>query len=236
VGLPKTSGEERVVFRKQDNLGANDAEEDGQFLAECFVDTGDLELLRNCERSERIVLGRTGTGKTALLMRLLAAEERSVEIKPESLALTFISNSTILRFFEDLGVNLEVFYKLIWRHAFCVELLRMRFGMSPGQDRVSFIQKVKGFFKGGQYSSAIQYLEKWGDRFWEETEHRIKEITTRVEESLRSSLKGDLAKIGLSLEGANSLSEETKAELVQRGQRVVNDAHVPQLNRIPSVT
>src|SRR5580698_2652425 len=169
----KKSTEERVVFRKQDNVGANDAEEDGQFLTECFVDTGDLELLRDCERPERIVLGRTGAGKTALLLKLLAAEQRSIELKPESLALTFISNSTILRFFEELGVNLEVFYKLIWRHAFCVELLRMRFGMTPGQDRVSFIERVKAFFKGGQYQSAISYLEKWGDRFWRSEERRV---------------------------------------------------------------
>ena len=146
----KKSIEERVVFRKQDNVGANDAEEDGLFLGECLVDTGYLDLLRYCERPERILLGRTGAGKTALLLKLLAAGERCVELKPESLALTFISNSTILQFFEELGVNLEVFYKLIWRHAFCVELLRMRFNMSPGQDRVSFIQKVKAFSKGGQ--------------------------------------------------------------------------------------
>jgi len=230
--MAKKAIEERVVLRKQDNLGANDAEEDGQFLADCFVDTGDLALLRDVARPERIVLGRTGTGKTALLLKLLATEERSVEIKPESLALTFISNSTILRFFEDLGVNLEVFYKLIWRHAFCVELIRMRFNMSPGQEKVSFIQKVKAFLKGGQYSSAIQYLEKWGDKFWEETEHRIKEITTKVEESLKGSLKGEFAHIGLSAEGVKTLTEEKKAELVQRGQRVVNDAHVPQLNQL----
>jgi len=43
----KKSTEERVVFRKQDNVGANDAEEDGQFLTECFVDTGDLIDLRD---------------------------------------------------------------------------------------------------------------------------------------------------------------------------------------------
>ena len=230
--MAKKVPDERVVFRKQDNLGANDAEEDGLFLANCFVDTGDLALLRDCERPERIVLGRTGTGKTALLLKLREAEQRSTEIKPENLALAYISNSTILRFFEDLGVNLEIFYKLIWRHAFCVELLRMRFNMTAGQEKVSLIEKVKAFFKGGQYSSAIGYLERWGDKFWQETEHRIKEITTKVEESLKGSLKGEFAHIGLSSEVARSLSEQQRAELVQRGQSVVNDAHVPQLNQL----
>jgi len=230
--MQKPKPEPQVVFRKQDSLGANDAEGDTQFLGACFVDTGDLELLRDCNRAERIVVGRTGVGKSALLLQLLKDEQRSVELKPESLALSFISNSTILRFFEDLGVNLEIFYKLIWRHAFCVELLRMRFNLSPGQEKVSVVEKVKAFFKRGQYSSAIEYLEKWGDRFWQETEYRIKEITSKVEESLKGSLKGELAGITFSTEGVRGLSEEVKADLVQRGQRVVNEAHVPQLNQI----
>ena len=138
--------EPKVVFRRQDRIGANDAEEDEPFLAECFVDTGDLALLRDCKRPERIVVGRTGTGKSALLSRLREAEPRAIEIRPESLALAYIANSTILQFFEDLGVNLEIFYKLIWRHAFCVELLRRRFNVGPNQDRVSLGEKLKGFF------------------------------------------------------------------------------------------
>lgn len=224
---------ENVVFRKQDNVGANDAEEDGQFLSSCFVDTGDLALLQDCDRPERIVLGRTGVGKTALLLRLRNAESRSIEVKPESLALAYISNSTIIQFFEALGVKLEVFYKLIWRHAFCVELLRLRFHMAPGQEKVSLLEKLKAFFRtSSQYSSAIDYLERWGDKFWQETEHRIKEITTKVEESLKSALKGDVPHLSLGADAAKSLSEETKAELVQRGQRIVNEAHVPQLNQL----
>ncbi|HZF53423.1 MAG TPA: hypothetical protein VE093_32460 [Polyangiaceae bacterium] len=223
---------DRIVFRKQDTIGAHDAEEDGGFLAECFVDTGDLAVLRDFTRSERIVVGRTGTGKSALLLRLLDLEDRAIEVKPENLALSFISNSTILRFFEELGVNLGIFYKLIWRHAFCVEILRKHFNKSPGNERVSLLEKVRAFFKGGQYASALQYLERWGDRFWEETEYRIKEITTKVEDSLKGAVKGDLLSAGLSSELATSLSEERKAEIIQRAQRVVNDAHVPQLNQI----
>src|SRR5664280_895025 len=118
------TAEDRLVFRKQDRIGAMDAEEDAAFLSDCFVDTGDLELLEDCQRPERIVLGRTGSGKTALLLRLLE-QPYAIEIRPENLALSYITNSTILQFFEQLGVNLDPFYKLIWRHAFCVELLSL---------------------------------------------------------------------------------------------------------------
>lgn len=229
--MSKAAKDERIIFRKQDRIGANDAEEDAEFLEDCFVDTGDLHLLRDCRRPERIVLGRTGAGKTALLLKLLETEERAMEVKPANLALSYISNSTILQFFEGVGVNLDPFYKLIWRHAFCVELLRARFELGD-QGRFSLMDKIKAFFKGGQYSSAIKYLERWGDKFWEETEHRVKEITQKVEESLKGSLSGTVAPADLSGEMAQLLSEEQRIEVVQRAQKVVNDAHVPQLNQI----
>src|SRR5690606_38961757 len=104
--------EDRIVLRKQDRIGATDAEEDAAFLADCFVDTGELDLLRDCCRPERLVVGRTGAGKTALLLRLRESEQRCIEVRPENLALSYISNSTILQFFEALGVNLDPFYKL----------------------------------------------------------------------------------------------------------------------------
>lgn len=229
--MPRPAKDDRIVFRKQDRVGANDAEEDSEFLEDCFVDTGDLDLLSDCRRPERIVLGRTGSGKTALLIKLLESQERATEVKPANLALSYISNSTILQFFEGVGVKLDPFYKLIWRHAFSVELLRARFELGD-QGKFGLMDKVKAFFKGGQYSSAIKYLERWGDKFWEETEHRVKEITQKVEESLKGSLGGVIEPIELSAEAASVLSEEQRIDVVQRAQKVVNDAHVPELNHI----
>jgi len=55
------------IFKKLDSVGAAAAEEDKRFLKACFVDTGDLDVLRDCADPRRIVLGRTGSGKTALL-------------------------------------------------------------------------------------------------------------------------------------------------------------------------
>jgi Flp pilus assembly CpaF family ATPase len=70
-------------------VGAADALEDERFLKGCFVDTGELEILRDTHRPECIVLGRTGSGKTALLARLCETEENVVQIAPESLARSY---------------------------------------------------------------------------------------------------------------------------------------------------
>jgi hypothetical protein len=51
-------------FKKLDTIGAADAEEDRLFLETCFVETGNLDALRDCSNPRRLVLGRTGSGKS----------------------------------------------------------------------------------------------------------------------------------------------------------------------------
>src|SRR6185437_5333839 len=102
----------KFKFRSHDHVGAADAESDQSFLSKCFIDTGEIDLLLDCNDHRRIVLGRTGAGKTALITHLSERTNRTINIKPESLALAYISNSTILQFVNELGVNLDTFFKL----------------------------------------------------------------------------------------------------------------------------
>jgi len=61
------------------------------------------------------------------LMQFASKEATHViGIKPESLALNYISNSNILDFVLQLGVSLDIFFRLLWRHVFVVEVLRFR--------------------------------------------------------------------------------------------------------------
>ena len=55
-------------------------------LETCFVDNGDIEILSDMSRPERLIVGRTGIGKTALLRRLASIEERVIIVSPESLS------------------------------------------------------------------------------------------------------------------------------------------------------
>ena len=84
------------------------AEQDADFLESCFVDTGAYTLVKDANDHRVILVGRTGTGKSALLQMLEQDSPRSVvRIVPETLALTYVSNSTILNFFAQIGVNLD---------------------------------------------------------------------------------------------------------------------------------
>ena len=114
----------KFVFKSNQFIGAAAAEQDHYFLSQCFVDTGELDTIRDCEDPRRLLIGRTGAGKTALLARLAEVEDHVINIEPESLALTYIANSNVLKFFAETGVKLDIFYRLLWRHVFCVEILK----------------------------------------------------------------------------------------------------------------
>lgn len=131
------------VFRKHMSIGEVDAENDTKFLRDCFVDTGDYEVLEDTQSSQCIVLGRTGSGKSALLERLEECEEQIIRIEPDELALKHISNSTILSFFEELGVDLDIFYSLLWQHTFAVELIKHKYGIDTPLEKIGFLNQYR---------------------------------------------------------------------------------------------
>ncbi|UCE05882.1 MAG: hypothetical protein JSW07_20200, partial [bacterium] len=219
---------DKFRFRKHDNIGAADAEGD-KFLHECFVDTGDIEVLRDCADCRSIVVGRTGSGKTALLQRLIEVEERAIEVSPEGLSLSYVSNSTIITYLSDLGVNLDVFYKLLWRHVFAVELIKENFGIHNETDLSSFWSRIASIFRNKKEQNAINYLRKWGENFWEESEYRIKEITNELERKIKGSLNAKYLGKGLSVEGSRKLTGQEKIDVRQRAQSVINNVQVRQL-------
>lgn len=232
----------RYVFRKHDSIGAADAREDERFLKESFIDNGEIEILTDLDRPECIILGRTGSGKTALIERLRKTEERSIAIEPDSLALTYVSDSNVLSFFVNAGVNMDLFYRLLWRHVFAIEIIKKRYGIVNERSRDSFLQQLGDRIKGEKSKQeAIDYLREWGESFWQETDYRVKEITKKMEDQLGQSVEGSIgasvpsvASGGLKFtsDSAKTLTEETKAEVVQRGQQVVDQVQIRILSEI----
>jgi hypothetical protein len=220
-------------FRQHDSIGAADADDD-KLLIDCFVDTGDLSVLLDCREPRSIVVGRTGGGKSALLRVIENRAERTIVIPPESLSLSYISNSTILRFIEALGVNLDIFYRLLWRHIFAVELTKRHFNIQSEEDKKTFWRKIRERFTDQKNRKALQYLEDWGKSFWEETEYRIQEVTTKLEEKLTSQIKGAVPRgiIAGGFEGVTGISEEQKGRIIERAQSVINDVQIRQLSDI----
>jgi hypothetical protein len=219
-------------FRQHDNIGVADAEQDHAFLRQCFIDTGEIGILSDSHDPRGVALGRTGAGKTALLLHFSQTTERVIEIKPESLALAYISNSTILQFVYGLGVNLNIFFKLLWRHVFTVEILKSHSHLDSERTTQNFIERITSLFSGRnqRHVQALEYLKKWGSTFWEETDYRIKELTTKLESDLKASIDGSKIGVPISLGAGGTLTEEQKQEIIHRAQHVVNDVQIRQLS------
>ncbi|MDE0124317.1 MAG: hypothetical protein OXN97_07050 [Bryobacterales bacterium] len=234
--IQKVGKKDKFRFRQLDSIGVAAAEEDFDFLAQCFVDTGHLRVLSDCSDPRSIVVGRTGSGKTALLKRLSATEERVIDIRPESLALSYISNSTILNFFDNLGVKLDIFFKLLWRHVFTVELIKLHFHILDGSPKNTFIQQIRSLFLDDKEKKALQYLENWGSKFWQETEYRIKEVTEKLEEDLKTSVRALFPSIQFDVGATDKHIATAKGQIIKRAQRVVNAVQIRQLSDIIDLT
>jgi hypothetical protein len=179
-------------------------------------------------------VGRTGSGKTALLLHLGDVEDNVAQIEPEGLSLQYLSGSNILRHLQALGVNLGLFYKLLWRHVFAVELIKAKYGMRTESQNKTYVQILLDLVQRDKAKEkAINYLVEWGESFWKDTEYRIREVTAKLETEVKSSLGVKLAPLlEASASAGQKMSVEQKSEIHHFAQEAVNKI---QLNMLGSV-
>jgi hypothetical protein len=221
-------------FRNIDNIGANDAESDTDFLNDCFVDQGILDALVSTADPKRIVLGRTGSGKTALLLQLQRKARHAIRIEPESLAMSHVSNSTILQWLDSAGVKLDIFFKLLWRHVIAIEILQKEIGAQKTSPATAWFDSIikRIHEPTRKHLRAAEYLKTWGERFWEHTDHRIKDITTKLESQLEAKTGVTAGTIDFSAGASKTLSKEERAEIQERAQHVVNEVQIRELSDV----
>lgn len=224
----------KFVFKSNQTIGASPAEQDDYYLEQCFIDTGDLEVLENCKDPRRILIGRTGSGKSALIRQLEKKNENVIILRPESLALTYIANSNVINFFTEAGVKMDIFYRLLWRHIFVVELLKKHFHIEDEARKKSFLTQIWTIVpKKKQHELALEYLKNWGGSFWEETEYRIEEVAKKLEKELQGAVEGSIPGVGkMSLSTARRLTEEQKSEVINRAQEVVKKVQIRELSTV----
>lgn len=225
--------DEDIVFRRHDIIGCAAAEEDDAFLNTCFVDTGDLQSILEFSDPKRIVVGRTGAGKTALLTKAANSNYEVIEISPHGLSLNYIANNSVINFFETSGLNLAAYYTLLWKHLLVVELLKKRYQITNESDAKTVMTNIRGMItRDRSKEMAIDYLEKWGNKFWLTSETRMKELTERIEKELGATIEGKFKFLDISMQGAKNLTTEQKSEVVELGRKAVSGVQVRELNNL----
>jgi hypothetical protein len=142
------------------------------------------------------------------------------------------AEDTILNFVAELGVNLDIFYRLLWRHVFTVELLKNHFQINSEEAKRTFLQKFSDLFKNQKQKKALEYLENWGKEFWQETEYRIKEITNKLESEIQANIGTTVPGMNIGIGALKKITDDQKSEIVKRSQEVVNKVQIRQLSDI----
>jgi hypothetical protein len=184
-----------------------------------------------------MLVGRTGAGKSALIRELCKAREHAIMLDPDELALNYVANNTVISFFEELGVNLEPFYNLLWKHFLIVELLKEKFQIKNEESQKHYRRNIrKLLYKNDRNKElAVDYLEKWGDKFWLTSEERMKEITNRVESELKGSVGADFPALKFDATASSTLGKEEKKEIIERGRRAVSSIQIRELEQMINV-
>ena len=227
---------DRINFRAGARIGFADAEDDGDFLRHCYVDMGYVTQALDTEDPGSILLGRTGSGKTATILHIETVEENVIRLNAEDLSLNFISNSTILSFFHSLGVDLDLFFQLLWRHVLCIEILSYHYGKKQKASVSNILGILKEFVGSNQSKrKALDYLSKWESTFWEESQKRIEEIVDNFEQQLKAGV--DLSNLGIPInaQACSKISSERKAEIAHEARKVVNGVQIRELSAVMDV-
>lgn len=222
-----------ALIRKNFSVGSRSAETDAAFLADCFVENDAFSEITNPDNSKSILLGRTGTGKTAIVETIKRTRKNCYEFDVAAMAFQYIANNTTIRALEHQGVDLMVFYQLLWKHAICLELIQKRWRVQSAGDQGDFLFQIRQWIKGDpRKEKALRYFEEWQDKFWISADENIKEITTKLEEKISQKLGVSMGGISAGGELVEGSIGEIKLEIEKIGRTIVNDLQVARLNEL----
>lgn len=230
---------EQFKLKKSFNIGSPDAETD-DFLLTVFVQTENLNQITDTKSQKSILIGRTGSGESAIIKYLQRSCLNCIQISPESMSLKFLSNSTILQHFKLLKVNLNFFYKVLWKHVFIVELLKLYFSYEKKSNASgnlfykNIIENIKKktVRRNPRREKAIEYLENWTDDFWKETEYRIKSFEDKIKESYTSIMGVNLDAISAKIGGSEDKEKTFFFEAKSKAENIIQKSQSEDLIEI----
>lgn len=150
-----------VVLKQGMTIGSNGAESDDAFLFECFVNHPPVARCMDFQSPGMIIVGRTGSGKTAILRYLEREVDHSVEIDPAAMSMSYVSNSDALNFLQAIGADLDLLFHVLWKHVICIEFIRMRWSINNEEkSKKIFFGVFERFFKDARKQKAVTYLRE----------------------------------------------------------------------------
>lgn len=221
------------------SLGGEQAESD-PLLESAFYESGTYKAIESRNIEKCFIVGRTGSGKSAVLQRLELNSEHVIRINPENLSLPYILDLQVVRVLSGLGVHLDPLFIALWKHVLLIEIVRHRYKVDSLSDKNALLESLRArFTRDSSKRAALDYLEEFGESFWETTDVRVREITSNFEK--RIGMTGGLAATAGVASGSlsgtfqNSSNVQERTEEAERYQRIVNETQLPRLNKMLDV-
>lgn len=225
----------KIVLNKHDIIGVDDALDDKKYLLNCFVDLGDLDQIKDFESKKCLLLGRTGAGKTALVTKLQDDKKNKViVIDPEAVAMAHISNSSIVSSLVASGIDLNTFFKMLWRHEICVEIFARHLKITSETEYENIVEKIKYYFKtrNTKHFQALEYLEQWRDTFWKTNDSYISKVIEEQKDKIEASVGVDIPTMATKLKAGTQLTQQQVIDFKQRSQEIVNSVQIREVTAL----
>lgn len=222
-----------VIIPRYADLGKAAAEDDDEYFADCFVDTGLIDRLLSSSSSTSIVVGRTGSGKSAVIRRIKEANFNVCELCPENLSLGYLADSWLLKFLTENDFDLSLFYQQLWRHVLVIELLKFYEGLDNSQKYKTFLDRINDLLSDDSGKKrAMEYLTKYGGEFWSDTDQRIKSITDEFERQVELEAGATFKPIETKYRRGETIGRHETKELVSKAQKITSSIQMQELAKI----
>ena len=178
-------------FVLKGGIGTIDAERD-IFLEDYFLETqifNDLICFDEDEFSftKRVIVGRTGSGKTALLKKINALTNmKSSCVEAESMIFEHIKNNVFINELIANSIDIRVFYKSLWLHVLLIKIIELLY---PKDD---LLTTLRGLFSD-KHKLAREYIDAFEANFF--NDNIISEITKKMQSELSSTVSSDIASL-----------------------------------------
>ena len=223
----------KIRLKSGASIGQPAAEDDVRFLNECFIRHPTVDALKDVNSHLCVLLGRTGSGKSAILWHLETTMDNVTRVHPKDVAFQYIGNSAIIRHLTELGVDLHVLYEYLWTHVLTLHFIRECLGVQSKDGLRKVADSIKNLvWRDERRMLAVRYLEKHADDFWITVEQVYVEFTNTVSEKLAGEAGVSAEVFKSKIESGGEWKEEHKRQFKYRAQEIVSALQMRELKEV----